>query len=551
MYPLDGSGQYDVGDAYMYQMDYQNYDMDMTSMSPNNNNNNNMHMIQQLQQQHQQQQQHHQQQYPQQHQQQQQQQQHQQHSQENSISPVQQDQRHGQQKGERPDENMEDDEGADVRMQGSTIIGAGPLPTSYGMQLASSTGSHLTEFTKRRNWSQRVIEELKDFLHILSADGRILYSSPSTKMLTGHEPESLTGSLIFEHLHPDDAAIFIREFNESISTGNPLRFFYRFRKPDNTYIIFEAHGHPHLVSDMGGPGANATPTNTCRGFFMMSRLYPTKNASLLDSFLEHKMENERLRKRIAELKREEKEDLAGPGLTNPTAGTSISAPQIPTLKPSESQDSTADSFTTSNSRTHSIPYNPAMPPPAKPVLSNQPLTQQNLSEALAASRPDSMHDKMARYEGVSHLETIEMLTGLRHRDGEFSNGVSTGALSPTLSVRGDAGIAMNHDKDGRILSQSGLAGGLSALDRDKKKKMKVADEYVCTDCGTLDSPEWRKGPTGPKTLCNACGLRWAKKEKKRTGLSASGGDTINGTMSGSGTVGMSTPTQHAMSQGGV
>ncbi len=23
--------------------------------------------------------------------------------------------------------------------------------------------------------------------------------------------------------------------------------------------------------------------------------------------------------------------------------------------------------------------------------------------------------------------------------------------------------------------------------------------------GTLDSPEWRKGPSGPKTLCNACG----------------------------------------------
>jgi DNA-directed RNA polymerase subunit RPC12/RpoP len=54
---------------------------------------------------------------------------------------------------------------------------------------------------------------------------------------------------------------------------------------------------------------------------------------------------------------------------------------------------------------------------------------------------------------------------------------------------------------------------------DKKfsKKTKAADEYVCTDCGTLDSPEWRKGPSGPKTLCNACGLRWAKKEKKRMG----------------------------------
>ena len=39
---------------------------------------------------------------------------------------------------------------------------------------------------------------------------------------------------------------------------------------------------------------------------------------------------------------------------------------------------------------------------------------------------------------------------------------------------------------------------------------------VCTDCGTTESPEWRKGPTGPKTLCNACGLRYAKRIKKES-----------------------------------
>ena len=540
-----------------YQMDFHDYDMDMSN---NNNDNNNstlhMHMLQQMHQQNQQQQ-HHQHQHQQQqfHRQQQHPQQQQQQSQDNSISPVQSSQRLGQQQQkERPHEDMEDEQGPETRNEGSTIIGAGPLPTSYGMQLASTTGSHLTEFTKRRNWSQRVIEELKDFLHILSADGRILYVSPSAKLLTGHEPDALTGGLIFEYLHPDDAAIFIREFNESISTANPLRFFYRFRRPDNTYTIFESHGHPHLVSESASGDVTSTPINTCRGFFMMSRPYPTKNASLLDSFLEHKMENERLRKRIAELKKEEREDLATPGTI--TAPNPASLPPVPRLKHSESQESAAESATTSNSFAHSIPYNPAMPPPAKPVPSNQPLTHQNLSEALAASRPDSMHDKMARYEGVSHLETIEMLTGLRHRDGEFSNGVSTGALSPTLSVRGDAGLTIQRDKDGQGLSQSGHAGSLGALDRDKKKRVKVADEYVCTDCGTLDSPEWRKGPTGPKTLCNACGLRWAKKEKKKTGLSTSGGGTtVNGTMSASGTAGMSTPIQggmlvHGMSQGG-
>ncbi|KAK7178001.1 Cutinase gene palindrome-binding protein [Paraphaeosphaeria sporulosa] len=45
------------------------------------------------------------------------------------------------------------------------------------------------------------------------------------------------------------------------------------------------------------------------GHLEMARPYPTKNAALLDSFLEHKIENERLMKRIAELKREEQEEV--------------------------------------------------------------------------------------------------------------------------------------------------------------------------------------------------------------------------------------------------
>jgi DNA-directed RNA polymerase subunit RPC12/RpoP len=111
---------------------------------------------------------------------------------------------------------------------------------------------------------------------------------------------------------------------------------------------------------------------------------------------------------------------------------------------------------------------------------------------------------MSRYEANNtHLESIELLTGLRYRDGERSHGISTGDTSPAL-IRGDAGIAILLDRD-------------RENSKKEKKKLKVADEYVCADCGTLDSPEWRKGPKGPKTLCNACGLRWAKKEKKRGG----------------------------------
>lgn len=401
----------------------------------------------------------------------------------------------------------------------TTGAGAGPLPTGFGTQTNVNGGSTLTDFTKRRNWSQRVLEELKDFLHILTPDGRILYVSPSSKQLTGYDQEALVEKFIFDFIHTDDSGVFVREFNESIASGNPLRFFYRFRKADDTYTIFESHGHPHLTSDAAsfGPNNNA---GFCRGVFMMARPYPTKNASLLDSFLEHKIENERLTKRIADLRREEQEEVEAQQrhwLKKKEGHGSVTPSDT---QPTESATPNSASMTS----TQSNDYN-GMPPPAKPSVSNTALTQQNLDEANASSKPDSINDKMARYEGATHIETIEMLTGLRYRDGERSQGISTGDASPTL-IRGDVGIAMPADKDNR-------AG-------DKKKKMKVADEYVCTDCGTLDSPEWRKGPKGPKTLCNACGceyfiypscfvhpvnysplVRWAKKEKKRNGTGPS------------------------------
>ncbi|XP_039004848.1 GATA transcription factor 29-like [Hibiscus syriacus] len=39
----------------------------------------------------------------------------------------------------------------------------------------------------------------------------------------------------------------------------------------------------------------------------------------------------------------------------------------------------------------------------------------------------------------------------------------------------------------------------------------------CTNynCNTNDTPMWRKGPLGPKTLCNACGIKYRKEEEKK------------------------------------
>ncbi|GAB1310011.1 white collar 2 type of transcription factor [Madurella fahalii] len=341
----------------------------------------------------------------------------------------------------------------------SNVPGGRSLPRSTQGSGNPSNATSMTEFTKRRNWPAKVVEELQDSLHVLDANGRIKHVSPSAKRLTGYQPSELRGLFLRDLLHRDDVGAFTSELNESIASGTPLRVFYRFKKKDGTYAVFEAVGHAHIAAPKFAPNpSNQSPF--CQAVFLTVRPYPTKNAALLDSFLEHKMENERLKRKIAELQGEEQD---------------------------EPQDSTTG-------------------------LEAYPLGKQDPSNPLRDRRMSLDNGHPEGVSGARHLpmgatDTIEMLTGRRYQDGERNRGPTTHTSSPTL-VKGDVGIAIPVDRDSR-------AG-------EKKKKLKVAEEYVCTDCGTLESPEWRKGPSGPKTLCNACGLRWAKREKRKKRGSSGG-----------------------------
>ncbi|GMI66616.1 GATA transcription factor 16 [Hibiscus trionum] len=40
----------------------------------------------------------------------------------------------------------------------------------------------------------------------------------------------------------------------------------------------------------------------------------------------------------------------------------------------------------------------------------------------------------------------------------------------------------------------------------------------CVDCNTTRTPLWRGGPAGPRSLCNACGIRYRKKNRGLLGL---------------------------------
>ncbi|KAD4586169.1 hypothetical protein R6Q59_035484 [Mikania micrantha] len=88
------------------------------------------------------------------------------------------------------------------------------------------------------------------------------------------------------------------------------------------------------------------------------------------------------------------------------------------------------------------------------------------------------------------------------------------------NVRQEVALRMNRKKGQFVTYQNtkesapwntGEAGGAG---QDENLVMALA---TCIHCGTLskDTPMMRRGPAGPRTLCNACGLFWANRGTMR------------------------------------
>ncbi|OUZ99754.1 zinc finger protein [Macleaya cordata] len=81
------------------------------------------------------------------------------------------------------------------------------------------------------------------------------------------------------------------------------------------------------------------------------------------------------------------------------------------------------------------------------------------------------------------------------------------------TVRKEVALRMQRKK-GQFTSSKvnteGLESGSSSLNGGLDDSQQ---EKLCTHCGTSSksTPMMRRGPTGPRTLCNACGLMWANK----------------------------------------
>ncbi|KAJ6421760.1 hypothetical protein OIU84_029032 [Salix udensis] len=160
------------------------------------------------------------------------------------------------------------------------------------------------------------------------------------------------------------------------------------------------------------------------------------------------------------------------------------------------------------------------------------------SQAMSAS----LHSSAAEKKQLEHLPS--MVAGVWSEDGSLQLEATT-QFRKLLSV-GLTSLSMR-DKKKKLAQYMGvimdLKGRKSSREDDRNGggvSGEVEDKKACTDCKTTKTPLWRGGPAGPKSLCNACGIRYRKKrtmmrlekgpEKKREKT------TSSNTTSGSGLI---------------
>ncbi|ORX92521.1 hypothetical protein K493DRAFT_42886 [Basidiobolus meristosporus CBS 931.73] len=147
-----------------------------------------------------------------------------------------------------------------------------------------------SESAQVQKWSQRIMLELTDVYYVTTISGRLIFCSKSCQELTGYPPEELIGRSLSDFIHVDDNDSFLRDLNHGVAKKS-FTVLYRFRKKNNRFVMLEVQCRTYLAND------NAAY------YFCNARQYPSKANSMLDTFLDMKIENELLRKRLRKLSR--------------------------------------------------------------------------------------------------------------------------------------------------------------------------------------------------------------------------------------------------------
>ncbi|KAH6668609.1 GATA zinc finger protein [Plectosphaerella plurivora] len=396
----------------------------------------------------------------------------------------------------------------------------------------------------KQSWDKMLLENTDDVVHVLSLKGLFMYVSPSCKKVLEYDAAELAGNSLSTVCHPSDIVPVTRELKDT-TPGSPVNIVFRIRRKHSGYTWFESHGS--LFVEQGKGRKSIILVGRKRPVYTLSRRQLDAHGGIGDSEVWTKLStsgmflfvasnvrslldlhpNELVGTSIQELMRKETRAEFGRAIEKARRG------KIVTCK-HEVQNRRGQVL-----QAQTILYPGDAVEGEKPTfLLGQTKLLKASSRAIAPAATPTGSIKSGRSGpqmpnggGGDSLGTVSVPGGasLKHGsqdaalaadDNIFDELRTTKCSSWQFELR-------QMEKVNRILAEE-LGGLLS--NKKKRKRRKGVGNVVrdCANCHTRNTPEWRRGPSGQRDLCNSCGLRWAKQTGRVSPRNSSrGASTVN------------------------
>lgn len=422
--------------------------------------------------------------------------------------------------------------------------------------LASYDNGNDPELTKRM-WDKMILENTDDVIHVLSLKGLFMYLSPSCLKVLEYDSSELIGTALSSVCHPSDIVPVTRELKET-SQGNPVNVVFRIRRKTSGYTWFESHGSLCVEQGKGRKciimvgrerpvyALARNDLNRSEGYGdneLFSKISTSGMFLFVSSSVRASLErtpDELIGTSIQSLMRPDSKVEFGRALEKARTGKIVSyrhealnkrglvLQAETTLYPGDAPDGHKPTFllaqtrfakakgssrpvaTATRSNGTTLPGSKSMiinpmsttdaQSPAGTPLNNPSSQSQLLTEILTPGSTNS--GGPITQSGGNGLPIGSQDEALASEDNIFDELKTTRCTSWQYELR-------QMEKTNRLLGEE-LAQLLNAKKKRKRRKVPGRKNKDCVNCHTKDTPEWRRGPSGERDLCNSCGLRYAK-----------------------------------------
>lgn len=379
----------------------------------------------------------------------------------------------------------------------------------------------------KQSWDKMLLENADDVVHVISLKGLFLYLSPSCKRILEYDATDLVGNSLSSVCHPSDIVPVTRELKDA-TAGTHVNIVFRIRRKQSGYTWFESHGS--LFVDQGRGRKCIILVGRKRPVFALGRRTLEANGGIGDSELWSKLSTSGMflstSTNIRSLLDLQPESLIGTSIqelmrkeSRPEFGRTVEKARRgristckhemlnrrgqglqaqTTLYPGDALEGQKPSFLLAQTKLlkASSRHIPSTLTAGSSLFVANPLLNQGTGHGGQMSKPAG-----------GAIPPGSQDAALASDDNIFDELRTTKCSSWQFELR-------QMEKINRILAEE-LGGLLS--NKKKRKRRKGVGNVVrdCANCHTRNTPEWRRGPSGQRDLCNSCGLRWAKQVRNQ------------------------------------